>query len=101
MVTQSFYHVSPTSVSPDGKSIVVVVEDLNGESYIAIYPIDKTGPPLRFLRPHVPKEDDHKNPILNFPNFIRASSLSPQAREGTIVTVTFIGSIQRLGTWKC
>ena len=61
---------SPASVSPDGKHIVVVTEGNDTNRQIAIYSLDRPGKPTQSLRPHVPKEADHNNSILNFPNYL-------------------------------
>ena len=68
LTNESFYMASPASVSPDGKNMVIVEEGLNNNREIAIYSQDHPGKPIQSLQPHVPKEADHKNPILNFPN---------------------------------
>jgi Tol biopolymer transport system component len=70
VTTESFYMVSPASVSPDGKSIVVVTEGLETDRQIAVYSVDRPGQPVFTFRPHVPKEVDHKNPILAYPNYM-------------------------------
>jgi Tol biopolymer transport system component len=69
LTSESFYMTSPVSVSPDGKSIVVVTEGLYANRQIAVYSVEHPGPPTLTLRPHVPKEADHKNPILTYPNY--------------------------------
>lgn len=69
LTSESFYMASPASVSPDGKNMVIVTEGINTNREIAIYSLDRPGKPLQSLQPHVPKEADHKNPILNFPNY--------------------------------
>ena len=70
LTNESFYMASPASVSPDGKNMVIVEEGLNTNREIAIYSLDHPGKPIQSLQPHVPKEADHKNPILNFPNYM-------------------------------
>lgn len=70
LTSESFYMASPPSVSPDGKNIVVVTEGIDTDRQIAIYSLDHPGQPTLSLRPHVPKEADHKNPIVNFPNYM-------------------------------
>jgi Tol biopolymer transport system component len=67
---ESFYMASPASVSPDGKSMVVVTEGIDTNRQIAIYSLDRHGQPTQSLRPHVPKEADRKDPILNCPNYL-------------------------------
>jgi hypothetical protein len=61
---------SPASVSSDGKNMVIVEEGVNTNREIAVYSLDHPGKPIQSLQPHVPKEADHKNPILNFPNYM-------------------------------
>jgi Tol biopolymer transport system component len=70
LTNESFYMASPPSVSPDGQGMVVVTEDLDTPQKIAVYSLDHPGKPLLTLRPHVPKEADHKNPILDYPNYM-------------------------------
>lgn len=70
LTSENFYMASPASISPDGKRMVVVTEGLYRNREICIYSLDSTGLPTQSLRPHVPKEADHKNPILNYPNFM-------------------------------
>jgi Tol biopolymer transport system component len=70
LTNESFYMASPASVSPDGKNMVIVQESLDTNRAIAIYSLDHPGKPIQLLQPHVPKEADHKNPILDFPNYM-------------------------------
>jgi dipeptidyl aminopeptidase/acylaminoacyl peptidase len=70
LTNESFYMASAISVSPDGKSMVAVTEDLDTPRKIAIYSLDHPETPPQLFRPHVPKEADRKNPILNCPNFM-------------------------------
>lgn len=70
VTSESFYTTSPASVSPDGKSMVVVTETLETSQHIAIYSLTAPGPPTRTLQPHVPHEADHKNPILAYPHYM-------------------------------
>jgi Tol biopolymer transport system component len=70
LTSESFYMASPASVSPDGKNIVMVAEGIDSNRQIAVYSLDRPGKPTHSLQPHVPKEADHKNPILNFPNYM-------------------------------
>ena len=70
LTDENFYMASPASISPDGKNMVVVTETLETNAQIAIYSLDRPGQPILTLRPHVPKEADHKNPILDFPNYM-------------------------------
>jgi Tol biopolymer transport system component len=70
LTSESFYMASPASVSPDGKNMVIVKEGIDTNRQIAVYSLDRPGKPTQSLQPHVPKEADHKNPILNFPNYM-------------------------------
>jgi len=70
LTNESFYMASALSVSPDGKSMVVVTEDLDTPRKIAIYSLDHPENRPQLFRPHVPKEADRKNPIFNCPNFM-------------------------------
>jgi Tol biopolymer transport system component len=70
LTNESFYMASAPSVSPDGKSMVVVTEDLDTPRKVAIYSLDHPERPPQLFRPHVPKEADRKNPIFNCPNFM-------------------------------
>jgi Tol biopolymer transport system component len=70
LTSESLYMASPPSVSADGKNMAVVTEGIDTNRQIAIYSLDRPGQPTQSFRPHVPKEADHKNPILNFPNYM-------------------------------
>lgn len=70
LTNETFYNASAPSVSPDGRSIAVVTEGVDTPSQIAIYSLDHAGQQTLSLRPHVPKEADHKNPIFNCPNYM-------------------------------
>jgi Tol biopolymer transport system component len=70
LTNESFYSVSPASVSPDGKSMAVMTLGFDAGQQIAIYSLARPGSPTRSLKPHVPKEADHKNPIVDFPNYM-------------------------------
>jgi dipeptidyl aminopeptidase/acylaminoacyl peptidase len=69
LTDESFYIASALSVSPDGKSMVVVTEGLETPQQIAIYSVDHPEKPVRLLRPHVPREPNHEG-IYNCPNFM-------------------------------
>lgn len=47
LTNESFYMASPPSVSPDGRSMVVVTEGLDTNSRIAVYSIIHPGPPTQ------------------------------------------------------
>jgi Tol biopolymer transport system component len=69
LTSESFFMASAASVSPDGKNMAIVTEGLDTNREIAIYSLDHPGKPLQSLQPHVPNEADHKDPILDFPNY--------------------------------
>jgi Tol biopolymer transport system component len=75
ITNESFYMASHASISPDGKSMVIVAEGLETNGHIAIYSLTDPGPPTRTLQPHVPHEADHKNPILDYPNYLPDGSI--------------------------
>jgi Tol biopolymer transport system component len=62
---ESFYMASALSVSPDGKSMVVVTEGLETPRQIAIYSLDHAEKPARVFRPHAGHEG-----IYNYPNYM-------------------------------
>jgi dipeptidyl aminopeptidase/acylaminoacyl peptidase len=66
LTNQSFYNASRISVSPDGKSMVVMTEDLDTPQQIAIYSLEQTDKPARVLRPRVPGHER----IYSCPNFM-------------------------------
>jgi Tol biopolymer transport system component len=70
ITNESFYGASPASVSPDGKSMAVMTVGFDAGQQIAIYSLAGPESPTRSLKPHVPKEADHKNPIVDFPNYM-------------------------------
>jgi Tol biopolymer transport system component len=75
LTTESFYMVSPPSISADGKTMVVVTEGLETSQQISVYSITAPGPPLRAFQPHVPQEVSHKNPIFACPNYLPDGSI--------------------------
>jgi len=75
LTNESFYMVSPASVSPDGKSMVVVTEGLETNQRIAIYSLIDPGPPTRTLQPHIPHAAGRKNPIFAYPNYMPDGSI--------------------------
>jgi Tol biopolymer transport system component len=70
LTNESFYMASPPSVSSDGKRMVAATEGVDTPRQIAVYSLDSSGKPALSLRPHVPREADHKDPILDDPNFM-------------------------------
>ena len=75
LTTESFYMVSPASISADGKTMVIVTEGLETSQQIAIYSITHPGQPLHTFQPHVPKEVSHKHPIFVYPNYLPDGSI--------------------------
>ena len=69
ITTEDFYTASPASISPNGRDMAVVTEGLEDGSHLAIYSLEHTGKPKLSLQPHVPNEADHRDPILDFPNY--------------------------------
>lgn len=66
LTNESFYNASRLSVSPDGKSMVVMTEDPDSPRKIAIYSLDHPDKPVQVFRPHVPGHEK----IYNCPNFM-------------------------------
>jgi Tol biopolymer transport system component len=75
LTTESFYMVSPASVSSDGKKMVVVTEGVETSPQIAIYSTTHPGLPEHAYQPHVPNEVDRKSPIFTYPNFLPDGSI--------------------------
>jgi Tol biopolymer transport system component len=75
LTTESFYIVSPPSISPDGKTMVIVTEGVETSQHISVYSITHPGQPLHTFQPHVPKEVDHRNPIFASPNYLPDGSI--------------------------
>jgi Tol biopolymer transport system component len=69
LTNESFYMATPASVSPDGKSMVVVTEGIDTPRQIAVYSLEHSEKPTLSIRPHVPKEPNHE-PILDYPNYL-------------------------------
>jgi len=65
---EGFYSTSPLSVSPDGKSMVLVTDGGHRSQQIAVYSFDQTDKPTISLRPHVPGEPE-LGPQFDSPNF--------------------------------
>lgn len=70
LTSQHFYMASPASISPDGRNMVIAQEGFDTGREIVIYSVDRQGAPIKVFQPHVPKEADHKDPILEFPNYM-------------------------------
>jgi len=71
LTSETFYAATAPSVSSDGKSMAVMTIGIDTPQQIAIYSLDHpAGKPLFVIRPHVPKEADHKEPIVDYPNYM-------------------------------
>lgn len=66
LTDERFYKASALSVSPDGKSMVVVTEGLDAPEQIAIYSFDHPEKPPQSFRPRVPSGQK----IYNSPNYM-------------------------------
>jgi Tol biopolymer transport system component len=66
LTSESFYNASRLSVSPDGKSVVVMTEDLDSPPKIAVYSLGHPDKPVQVFRPLVPGHEK----IYNCPNFM-------------------------------
>jgi len=84
LTTESFYMVSPASISADGKSMVIVTEGVETSQHISVYSITHPGPPLHTFQPHVPKEVSHKNPIFAYPNYLPDGSILFMAADNHV-----------------
>jgi Tol biopolymer transport system component len=67
---EGFYMASRASLSPNGKNMVAVTEGIDTTTQIAVYSLAHPGKAIQSFQPHVPKEADHKDPILTFPNYL-------------------------------
>lgn len=67
LTREGFYNVSPLSVSPDGKRMVVMTESTDGFPEIAVYSLDHPEKPEISLHPHVPGEPS-SGPVFQSPN---------------------------------
>ena len=63
------YNISPLSISPDGKRMLVVTESADTSPEIAIYSSDHPEKPETSLQPHVPGEPQTGSVFLS-PNFM-------------------------------
>jgi Tol biopolymer transport system component len=70
LTNEKFYMASAPSVSPDGRNMVVVTEELDSPQKIAVYSLTHPGAPTLSFRPHVPGEADPKDPIIDYPNYM-------------------------------
>lgn len=69
LTDENFYMVSPISISPDGRNMMMAVQGTE-PGQIAIYSVEHPSKKIISLRPHVPNEADHKDPIVDFPNYM-------------------------------
>ena len=98
LTNESFYNAGPATLSPDGNSMAVMTEGFDAGRQIAIYSLARPGSPTRSLKPHVPKETDHKNPIVDFPNYMPdgKSLLLMAASNGKLPWSTFDYDVYRV-----
>lgn len=68
LTNKTFYMVSPLSLSPDDKHIVLVTEELNSDQRISVYSVEQPGKPLQSLQPHA--NTGHWYPIYTCPNYL-------------------------------
>jgi len=68
LTNEKFYQASLPSVSPDGKSMLIVTEALDAPPQIAIYSLEHLGKPVQSLRPHVSGQPP--GPIFECPNYL-------------------------------
>jgi Tol biopolymer transport system component len=69
LTNDHFYMVSAVSVSPDGQTMLFVSSEEHGD-VIEVRSLEEPAKPKQVLQPHVPKEADRKNPLLNCPNYM-------------------------------
>ena len=86
---ESFYGATAPSVSPDGKRMALMTIGVDTPQQIAIYSLDHLGKPLLSLRPHVPREADRKEPIVDYPNYM------PDGKS-----ILFMAASNGKGLWK-
>ena len=89
LTTGTFYAATAPSISPNGKTMAVMTIGVDSPQQIAIYSIEHPGRPLFSLRPHVPREADHKEPIVNYPNYM------PDGKG-----ILFMAASNGKGLWK-
>jgi Tol biopolymer transport system component len=65
---ENFYMASLPSISPDGKSMLLVTEKLDSPPQIAIYALENAEKPVQSFRPHVPGQPP--SPIFDCPNYM-------------------------------
>jgi Tol biopolymer transport system component len=66
---EGFYSISEPSLSPDGKSLVVVTEEWDApQEQISLYSLDHPEKPQRILRPHLPARPAPKQ-VFESPNY--------------------------------
>ena len=69
LTNKTFYMVSPVSLSPDDKHIVLVTEELESDQRISVYAVEQPGRPIQSVQPHV-KNSGHWYPIYACPNYL-------------------------------
>jgi len=66
---ENFYHISGPSIAPDGKSMVLLTEGVDGPQRIAVYSLAHPEQPTLSLQPHVPGEP-RGGPIFANPQYL-------------------------------
>lgn len=89
LTSETLYAATAPSVSPDGKNMAVMTIGVDTPQQIAIYSLDRPGKPLFSLRPHVPREADRKEPIVDYPNYM------PDGKG-----ILFMAASNGRGLWK-
>jgi len=69
--------------------MAVMTIGIDTPQQIAIYSLDRPGKPLFSLRPHVPREADRKEPIVDYPNYM------PDGKS-----ILFMAASNGRGLWK-
>jgi Tol biopolymer transport system component len=69
LTRENFYHISQPSIAPDGKSMVLLTEGVDGPQRIAVYSLAHPEKPTLSLQPHVPGEPSG-GPIFANPQYL-------------------------------
>jgi Tol biopolymer transport system component len=65
----TFYRVSQPSISPDGKSMVVMTIGADAHRHFNIYSLEHPRQAIQVVQPRVPKEVGN-DPLIDYPNFM-------------------------------
>jgi Tol biopolymer transport system component len=95
LTRENFYHIGEPSTAPDGKSMILLTEKLDGPQQMAIYLLAHPETPTLSLQPHVPGEP-RGGPILQIlSTFLTGRTFSSWLRA-TASTLSITTSID----WK-